>query len=174
MLHISRVMQATACRGMHGEAGHTLLELATVVAIVAVAAALAYPSLAGMRRGQELEAAAVGVAQSLRLAHWRAIAAGRRVRVAPSRAQDGSWRIGTEREEAGGGWVAEGEERRIATGAILTVAGPAEKVFNPDGTCSFGSIALRGESGAAYRCTLAPATGRVRLYRGDREAGRGE
>jgi type II secretion system protein H len=167
-------MEATACGGMRGEAGHTLLELATVVAVVAVAAALAYPSLAGLRRGQELEAAAVGVAQSLRLARWRAIAAGQRVRVAPRRGSDGSWRIGTEREAAGGGWVDDGEARRVPPGAILAVAGPAEKVFNPDGTCSFGSIALRGEGGAVYRCTLAPATGRVRLYRGDREAGRGE
>jgi type II secretion system protein H len=174
MLQISRVVQARICRGMRGEAGYTLLELATVVAIAAIAAALAYPSMAGMRRGQELEAAAVGVAQSLRLARWRAIAAGQRVRVEPRRAPDGSWRIGTAREEAGGGWVAEGEERRIPPGAILAVAGPAEKVFNPDGTCSFGSIALRGGSGPSYRCTLAPATGRVRLYRGDREAGRGE
>jgi hypothetical protein len=56
---------------------------------------------------------------------------------------------------------------------VLSVAGPEEKVFNPDGTCSFGSVTLRGPGGRFYRCTLAPATGRVRLYRGDREAGRG-
>ena len=57
---------------------------------------------------------------------------------------------------------------------VLAVAGPTEKVFYPDGTCSFGSITLRAEAGAAYRCTLAPATGRVRLYRGDRGAERGD
>jgi prepilin-type N-terminal cleavage/methylation domain-containing protein len=168
------VMIIAARCGASGESGHTLIELAAVVAIVAVAAALAYPSLAGMRRGQQLEAAAVGAAQCLRLAHWRAIVSGRRVRVAPRRAPDGAWLLGTERE-AGASWVSEGEDRRIDAGVVLAVAGPPEKVFNPDGTCSFGSISLRGEGGGAvYRCTLAPATGRVRLYRGDREAARGD
>ncbi|HWR98408.1 MAG TPA: prepilin-type N-terminal cleavage/methylation domain-containing protein [Candidatus Methanoperedens sp.] len=155
-----------------GESGHTLLELVTVVAIVAVASALAYPSLAGMCRGQQLEEAAVGTAQVLRLAHWRAIASGWRVQVAPRRGADGTWVLGTERE-AGGSWVPDGEERRIPRGVLFAVAGPETKVFNPDGTCSFGSYTLRGEGGAVYRCTLAPATGRVRLYRGDREVGRG-
>ena len=166
-------MITTARCGASGESGHTLIELAAVVAIVAVAAALAYPSLAGMRRGQRLEAAAVEAAQCLRLAHWRAIVSGKRVRVAPRRAPDGAWLLGTERE-AGASWVSEGEDRRIEGGVVLAVAGPAEKVFNPDGTCSFGSISLRGEGGAVYRCTLAPATGRVRLYRGGREAARGD
>jgi len=160
------------CRAV-GDAGHTLIELATVIMIVAVASALAYPSLAGMRERQQLEGAAIGMAQSLRLAHWRAIVSGRRVRVAPRRAPDGAWTLGTERED-GGSWVTEGEERRIPAGTVLAVAGPMEKVFNPDGTCSIGSITLRGEGGAVYRCTLAPATGRVRFYRGGREAGRGE
>lgn len=174
MLQIARAMHTAAGRESGSEAGHTLLELAAVLAIVAVAAALAYPSFAGMRRRQELEAAAVGVAQSLRLAHWRAIVTGQRVQVAPRRVADGSWRIDTARELAGGEWAAEGEERRIPPGTVLAVAGPETKVFNPDGTCSLGSITLRGEGGAVYRCTLAPATGRVRFYRGDREAGRGE
>jgi len=155
------------------ESGHTLIELVTVIGIVALATALAYPSLAGMRRGQDLEAAAVGMAQCLRLAAWRSIAAGQRVQVALRRSQDGSWLLGTARE-AGGGWIAEGEDRRIPAGVVVAVAGPEEKVFNPDGTCSIGSITLRGEGGAVYRCTLTPATGRVRLYRGGREAGRGE
>jgi hypothetical protein len=69
--------------------------------------------------------------------------------------------------------VPDGEEQAIPLGAVVAIAGEPEKVFNPDGTCSFGSITLRGAGGAVYRCTLAPATGRVRFYRGDREAGRG-
>lgn len=174
MLQIARGMRNATRARARDEAGHTLIELATVAAIVAVAAALAYPSLAGMRRGQELEAAAVGIAQTLRLAHWRAIVTGRRVQVAPRRGPDGSWRFGTAREADGGAWVAEGEDRRVPPNVVLAVAGPAEKVFNPDGTSSIGSITLRGENGAVYRCTLAPATGRVRFYRGEREAGRGE
>jgi hypothetical protein len=61
----------------------------------------------------------------------------------------------------------------VPRGAVVAIAGETTKVFNPDGTCSFGSITLRGSGGEVYRCTLTPATGRVRFYRGDREAGRG-
>ena len=154
------------------DGGHTLLELATVVAIVAVAAAMAYPSFAGLRRGQELESAAVGLTQKLRLARWRAVVTGGRVRVASARAADGTLRFRVEREQ-GTAWVPDGDEQSIPRGTVVAVAGAAEKVFNPDGTCSLGSITLRGPGSEVYRLTLAPATGRVRFYRGDREAGRG-
>lgn len=165
-------MGATGIGRRKAERGHTLLELVVVFAVVAIAAAMAYPALAGMRRGQDLEAAAVGAAQCLRLASWRAIVSGRRVRVLAEPREGGGWRLRTEREE-GAAWVAEGEDRVIPRGAALAVAGPAEKVFNPDGTCSIGSLTLRGSGGEVYRLTLAAATGRVRLYRGEREAGRG-
>lgn len=154
------------------EGGYTLLELVTVLAIVAVASAIAYPSFAGLRRGQELESAAVGLTQKLRLARWRAAVTGARVRVAPARAADGTWRFRVEREQ-GTAWVPDGDEQSIPRGTVVAVAGAAEKVFNPDGTCSLGSITLRGARGEVYRSTLAPATGRVRFYRGEREAGRG-
>ena len=154
------------------DGGYTLLELVTVVAIVAVAAAMAYPALAGMRRGQELESAAVGLTQKLRLAHWRAVVTGSRVRVAPAHAADGTWRFRAERE-LGTAWVPDGDDQVIPRGTVVAIAGSGEKVFNPDGTCSLGSITLRGSQGEVYRSTLAPATGRVRFYRGEREAGRG-
>jgi len=154
------------------DGGYTLLELVTVVAIVAIATALSYPALAELRRGQELEAAAVGLSQKLRLAHWRAVVVGVRVRVVPRQVPDGSWRFESEREE-GAAWLPDGDAQTIPGGTIVAVAGVAEKVFNPDGTCSFGSITLRGAGGEVYRCALNAATGRVRFYRGDREAGRG-
>jgi general secretion pathway protein H len=153
------------------DGGYTLLELLTVVAIVAIASAMAYPSLSGWGGGQDLESAAVGLTQHLRLAHWRAVATGNRVRVSPRREADGAWRFLVERER-GGAWVTAGDEQKIPRGTVVAIAGAAEKVFNPDGTCSLGSITLRG-AGGVYRCTLSPATGRVRFYRGDREAGRG-
>lgn len=152
--------------------GYSLIELVTVVAILAIVAALAYPALAGLRRGQELEAAAVGVARQLRAAQWRAAVTGDRARVAARQEAGGAWRFRVERER-GAAWVPDGEEQALPSGAIVAIAGPAEKVFNPDGTCSLGSITVRGAGDAVYRCTLAPATGRVRFYRGDRESGRG-
>jgi type II secretion system protein H len=165
-------MAPRADGGRRLEGGHTLLELVVVVVIVAVAAALAYPALAGLRRGQDLESAAVGLTQKLRLAQWRAAATGGRMRVAPGRTADGLWLFRVEREEHAA-WVPDGDEQSLPRGTVVAIAGETEKVFNPDGTCSFGSITLRGAGGEVYRCTLAPATGRVRFYRGDREAGRG-
>ena len=165
-------MATAACSGRWHDGGSTLLELVTVVAIVAVASALAYPSFAGLRRGQELESAAVGLTQKLRLARWRAVVTGGRVRIAPTQAADGTWRFRVEREQ-GTAWVPDGDEQSIPRGTVVTVAGDSEKIFNPDGTCSMGSVTLRGAQGEVYRSTLAPATGRVRFYRGDREAGRG-
>lgn len=152
--------------------GYTLVELVTVLAILATVAALSYPSLAGLLRGQEVEAAAIGVARQLRLAQWRAVVTGDRARVAARQEGGGIWRFLIERER-GTAWVPDGEEQTLPAGTVVAIAGPAAKVFNPDGTCSLGSITVRGPGGAVYRCTLAPATGRVRFYRGDREAGRG-
>jgi len=171
MLLIPEGMKTAAGGGRRRSGGYTLVELVVVMAIVAVAAALAYPALGGLRQGQELEKAAVGMAQCLRLSQWRSVVSGRRVRVVPRQEPDGVVRLRIEREQ-GAAWVPDGEGPAIPRGAILAVAGPDEKVFNPDGTCSLGSFTVRG-AGAVYRCTLAPATGRVRLYRGDREAGRG-
>jgi prepilin-type N-terminal cleavage/methylation domain-containing protein len=164
------MMTTTGGRERRG-AGYTLVELVVVLAVVSVASALAYPSLAGLQQGQELEKAAVGMAQCLRLSHWRSVVSGKRVRVLPRQDPDGGLRLHIEREE-GAVWVADGDGPAIPRGVILAAAGPAEKVFNPDGTCSLGSFTMRG-AGGVYRCTLAPATGRVRLYRGDREVGRG-
>lgn len=165
-------MASSAFFRRHGAGGYTLVESIAVVAIVAVASALAYPALADLGRAQGLESAAFGLTRTLRLAAWRAAATGGRVRVASRQQADGAWRFLVERE-LGTAWVFDGEEQRIPRGTIVAVAGSADKVFNPDGTCSLGSITLRGAGGEVYRCTLAPATGRVRLYRGDREVGRG-
>lgn len=153
--------------------GHTLLELVTVISLIAVAAALSYPAVAGMRRGQELERGAIDLVHTLRQAHWIAVTTGRRVRLVTRRDENARWRFGLEREVPGG-WVCDGGERVLPGGALLGVAGPPVKVFNPDGTCSFGSLSLRGLGEGDYRIALAPATGRVRFYRGDREAGRAQ
>jgi len=165
-------MATMACSRGRRDGGYSLLELLAVITVVAVASALAYPSFAGLSAGQELESAAIGLTQKLRLAQWCALATGDRVRVSSSQGPDGAWRFAVEREQ-GTAWVPAGEEQRIPRGTIVAIAGTAEKVFNPDGTCSFGGITLRGVAGGVYRCSLTPATGRVRFYRDDQEAGRG-
>ena len=85
-------------------------------------------------------------------------------------AEDGSPRYAVERE-ADGRWMHEGPPRRLPEGITLRTTGPAEKVFNPNGTCSFGSVILEGPDGVVCRLSLNPATGRVRLYRNGKERG---
>jgi type II secretion system protein H len=165
-------MSGIGAGGERRDSGYTLVELIAVLAVVAVASLLAYPTYAGLRRGHELEAAAVGLTQQLRLAQWRAVSSGARARVVSRQHADGTWRFLTQSEQ-GAAWVSVGDEVPVPRETVVAIAGPAEKTFNPDGTCSLGSITLRGGAGGVYRCTLAAATGRVRFYRGDREAGRG-
>lgn len=161
-----------AWEGERGHArGHTLVELVTVLSLLALSASLAYPSLAALRRGQEAEAAAIELLCALRGSQWRSVVSGRPMRVVP-RCDGATWRYGVERAE-GAAWVAASAERRLPAGIALQSAGPAEKVFYPDGTSSVGSITLIAAGGMTYRFTLTPATGRVRFYRGAREAARG-
>jgi prepilin-type N-terminal cleavage/methylation domain-containing protein len=165
-------MDRTRTPGSPHQAGYTVAEMMVVCAIAAIAAAMAWPSVAALLGGQDLERAAVDLLYDLRLARARAVVEGRRLRVCAAPGADGVPRWRLEREE-GGAWVALGEARAVPRGALLSAAGGAEKVFNPDGTCSLGSLSLRGPRGELYRYTLTPATGRVRFYRGDREAARG-
>jgi type II secretory pathway pseudopilin PulG len=164
-------MGAKPASVLRGSGGHTLLELATVLALVTVATALAYPSAAGLRRGQDLEGAAVALLHDLRLAQWRAVSSGRRVRLTAGASTGGAFCYRIDREE-GGSWTPEGGPRCLPAGAVLTAAGPAAKVFNPDGTSSSGSLTVQGAGAALFRFTLTPATGRVRFYRGAREVAR--
>ena len=157
-----------AARGWQG--GHTLLELVIVVALISIAAALAAPAIGALTGGQELQRAAREAVLTLRLAQWRAVTSGRRVRwVAVT---EGGLPVGyfTEREEPVG-WVPEEGGRRLPRGVRMRITGPADKVFNPDGTCSIGGLMVEA-AGGSYRIALNPATGRVRLYRGDTEIGR--
>ena len=79
--HIGAVEAQVPDRGQELGARTFVLDHQPAALAVGIAAAMSYPALAGMRRGQDLEAAAVGAAQCLRLASWRAVVSGRRVRV---------------------------------------------------------------------------------------------
>lgn len=154
--------------------GFTLTELVVTLSCAALAAALFSPHLKTLSRGQETGAAARELLLTMRRAHWAAVLSGGRTRVAtfPGLGDAAPWYV-VEKEE-GGAWVPEGEARRLPESVRLTVTGPPKKVFNPNGTCSMGSLHLQGAGGRRYRLALNPLTGRVRIYRGDREIGREE
>ena len=152
--------------------GFTLTELVVTLSCAALAAALFSPHLKTLSRGQETGAAAREMLLTMRRAHWAAVLSGQRTRVATFPGGGGAVPRYVVEKEEGGVWVPEGEVHRIPESVTLTVTGPAKKVFNPNGTCSMGSLHLQGAGGRRYRLALNPLTGRVRIYRGDREIGR--
>lgn len=163
-------MSGGASGSKREDAGHTILELAVVMAVAGIALALSWPSVAALRGGSEVERAATELLYTLRLAHSRAVLTGTRVRVAARTGPDGRRGVLLEREGPAG-WMTEIPWRPLPRGAALEVAGAPGKVFNPDGTSSTGGFTVRG-GGGWYRCTLTPATGRVRFYRGTTETAR--
>ncbi len=163
----------TRSTGARPTRGYSLVELLAALAVAAIAAALALPSVASLSGGQSVERAAHALLMDLRLAQWRAVVSGRRVRLVPGPGADGGWGYRVEREAEPSTWSPEGEPVKLPRGVALQAAGSPAKVFNPDGTCSAGSLSLAGPAGRRYRYTLSPATGRIRFYRGDQEAARG-
>jgi prepilin-type N-terminal cleavage/methylation domain-containing protein len=152
--------------------GFTLIELIVTISCAALAAALLSPHVKTLSRGQEAGAAARELLLTMRRAHWAAVLSGERTRVATFPDRGGAAARSIVETEAGGRWVPEGEIHRIPEGVRLTVTGSPQKVFNPNGTCTMGSLHLQGAGGRRYRLALNPLTGRVRIYRGDREIGR--
>jgi prepilin-type N-terminal cleavage/methylation domain-containing protein len=154
-----------------GTRGYSLLELIVVLSIVALAAAIALPDLQIFSGAGRPGHAAREMLLTMRMARWKALSSGRGTRLAIYGREAGeSARYVVEREE-GSGWVAEGRAHLLPAGIEVRTTGPARKVFYPNGTCSLGSVIFTGPGGARYRLSLNPATGRVRLYRGEEEVG---
>jgi prepilin-type N-terminal cleavage/methylation domain-containing protein len=146
-----------------GKRGFSLVELLVVLGLLLLTLALAVPGFRSLVRGGETERAARDMYLALRVARWKAVASGCRTRIVPA---GGAYRMEREGE---GRWVADGKIHRLPKSVGLWTTGPADKIFNPNGTCSMGSIVLTGEGGRRSRLSLNPATGRVRLWRGGRE-----
>lgn len=156
---------------IEGRPGFTLLELLFLLSLAALLATLIAPSLRSYGRQGETTAAAREMLAVMQAAHWKAVLSGRRVRLAQytRRGDRALWYV-MEREE-GGVWLPVGEGHRIPERVRMSTKGSPVKVFNPNGTCSMGSVSLTGPGGKSCRLALNPLTGRVRLYRGDREDG---
>lgn len=143
--------------------GFTLVELTVSLTIMAILVALSLGSAAAVSsrwRAREGADLALG---ALRRARWQAITGGVEQSVTAVADSGGTWRLLVWRRE-GSGWrlVTSVGLPRDVTGVRMT--GPARKEFNPDGTCSTGSLLLTG-GGRSWRISLTSATGRVRIYR---------
>jgi general secretion pathway protein H len=123
------------------EAGFTLIELLVVLAILAIVAGFAIPSLVGGRLSAELPAAEQELRGALRSARAVALSANREVRFTV--AADGR------------SFAVDGERRAFRTGgdlrATILAFGPQNPpaiVFFPSGGASGGRIVLRNAKGS--------------------------
>lgn len=147
--------------------GFTLTEVLVALLVAAVIGALALPSLGSFPVTSAANAEARRLYSVFRTARWKAIRAGARTRVLTWPAGDSGGISYGLQEKEGSGWTFVGEVRHTSPGLHVVVTGPAAKVFTPRGSCSFGSVSITGRSGVPYRLSLNPATGRVRLRRGE-------
>lgn len=154
--------------------GFSLVELVIVLGILLLALALAGPGVKSFVKGREASAAAREMLLCLTAARWKAVVSGRPVRLSTAAGASGEaiWYFLEKQRETG--WEREGDRHRLPAGVRLTSTGPPVKVFHPNGTSSFGSLILTGEGGGRHRLSLNPATGRVRLWRGEKEVGGAE
>ena len=146
------------CRGL------TLIELMTVVALVATISAFAAPGMQGFVAGQRVKAMATDLASDLVLARSEALKRQRNVTVTPvASGWPGGWTVASEGEVL---------SRREPTNADLSVSGAPEAVtFNLHGRVLSPSGAVRigieaAAASASRRCVELDASGRARARQG--------
>jgi type IV fimbrial biogenesis protein FimT len=149
--------------------GLTLVEVITVIGIVAILAAAAFPSMTTMLVAQRLRSAGTDLVSSLLIARSEAIKRGRQVRLAPVTGKDWS-----------AGWIANaiaadkeiGEQidRRNAPGYRVQVTrAPATIVYERTGRLSAAGVTriqlsdIAGDTGAPARCVTIDPSGLPRL-----------
>lgn len=145
--------------------GHTLIEAVLSLALAGLIAAGLFGGLRSMASRWQSREAAMTALEILHRARWLALSEGREYAVSFSRTSpSGPWLASLMRRD--GEWGAASAPQPLP-GAVTQVAvlGPELKEFNPDGTSSGGSVRISCRDGRAWRITLTPATGRLRLHR---------
>lgn len=156
---------ASRLDGPRFQAGVTLVEVITVIGIVAILSAAAFPSMTTMLVAQRLRSAGTDLMSSLLIARSEAIKRGGQVRLAPVTGTD--WNAG---------WIAKatatGEQidRRNAPGFRVQVTrAPATIVYERTGRLSAAGVTriqlsdIAGNTGAPARCVTIDPSGLPRL-----------
>ncbi len=143
--------------------GVTLIELVVVFVIIAIGAALLAPNIGAWLPNYRLRSAARDIASTLRTAQMKAVSMNMDYRV---RFPDAKSYV---LERNTGGFTPEGATQIIPTGVVLDLSnlpiqgGFRYVEFNPNSTCSIGSMTLSNTKGTQKTITLNAATGRVKL-----------
>lgn len=152
---------------MRRSVGYTLIELALVMAVLAVASLVAVPAVGRTVDGVRVRTEVAGVASLLRWAREEAVTRGRTHAVT----------LDTDRRallvRRLGGESTPGTERRRQLSSLVQVAptsGPvlAPITFTPQGRSSGGALRIEAVGSRVYVVTVDPLTGRVTTKRADR------
>jgi prepilin-type N-terminal cleavage/methylation domain-containing protein len=153
-------------KSLRNRGGFTLMEVILALGIILVlSVGLAGIDPAALRNSWKARETALKIVSTLKRARWLAISENGEYSVLfRQRSRDKGWQAILRRKDFS--WRAVESPIDLSTPWIrLTLTGSEVKEFNPDGTCSTGSIIISGPGGRTYRISLTPSTGRIRLYR---------
>jgi prepilin-type N-terminal cleavage/methylation domain-containing protein len=139
--------------------GVTLIELVVVFVIIAIGAVLLAPNIGAWLPYYRLRGVARDITSTMRTAQLKAVSTNMEYRVFFPNASSYVLQRNT------GGFKDEGTPQTIPTGISIDLSKlPGNNAqFNPNSTCSIGSITLTNTKGRQKTITLTPATGRVKL-----------
>jgi prepilin-type N-terminal cleavage/methylation domain-containing protein len=149
-------------RMKRGVDGVTLIELAVVLAIVAIMGLFFAPAIGEWLDNYRIRQAARDIVSHLQLAKIRAISSSLEYRVRFDLAND-EYLV----ERNNGVWQQEGSVFRVSRGVDIasttaSLGNPPRVEFNPDGTCSSGHLKINNEKGKHYKIVVL-RTGRIRI-----------
>jgi len=147
--------------------GISSLELAIVLALIAIVATFMIPYLGSWLKHYRVVGAAREITSSLQEARIKAISNNREWRLMVDIDNNLYWLDQGDKVEGSGVWTTMGGRKSLPGGVTVRVnsydTGQHGIQFNPSGTAQSGSIYVKGESGEEYRMTILSTTGRVWL-----------
>ena len=145
-----------------GERGITIIELAVVMAIVAIMAVFMAPAIGEWLDNYRVRQTARDIVSNLQFAKMKAISSRIEYRVRFDLEND-AYML----EKNDGGWTQEESVFHVPRGVDIASAvglgNPPRVEFNPNGTCSSGSITIDNENGKTYKVVV-HYTGRIRIH----------
>jgi prepilin-type N-terminal cleavage/methylation domain-containing protein len=144
--------------------GVTLIELIVVFVIIAIAAGLMAPNIGGWLPRYRLSSATRDIVSTMRTAQMKAVANRMQYRVNFNEAPN-SYIL----QRNSGGWSPEGALQTAPGGITINITNLPGGIasFNPDSTCTVGSVTLLYQKGGVTRAQkgiiLNGTTGRIRI-----------
>jgi type IV fimbrial biogenesis protein FimT len=139
--------------------GVTLIELVIVFVIIAIGAVLLAPNIGAWLPNYRLRSATRDIVSTMRTAQMKAVSTNTDYRVFFPDAS--SFVL----QRNSGGFVDDGSHQTIPIGISLDLSNlPGNNAqFNPNSTCTIGSVTLTNTKGTQKKITLTPATGRIKI-----------